>query len=162
MMLSWQKEKKKDMHHEMKRQIGLNSWRTHIKTGFWFHEHLNMANEQVNVSQGFDVIWIWFCLYQYQEITSFISFYSWGTEFLLKYFQSLPGRLINAILKDSLLERIPQKNFIFTRKWKTNQKIRMRHTTEFLSTETLKVLLKPGGRKRPTAPTDGPPRAPFT
>lgn len=88
----------------MKRQIGLNSWRTHIKTGFWFHEHLNMANEQVNVSQGFDVIWIWFCLYQYQEITSFISFYSWGTEFLLKYFQSLPGRLINAILKDSLLE----------------------------------------------------------
>lgn len=98
------KGKKKDMHHEMKRQIGLNSWRTHIKTGFWFHEHLNMANEQVNVSQGFDVIWIWFCLYQYQEITSFISFYSWGTEFLLKYFQSLPGRLINAILKDSLLE----------------------------------------------------------
>lgn len=131
----------------MKRQIGLNSWRTHIKTGFWFHEHLNMANEQVNVSQGFDVIWIWFCLYQYQEITSFISFYSWGTEFLLKYFQSLPGRLINAILKDSLLERIPQKNFIFTRKWKTNQKIRMRHTTELLSTETLKVLLKPGGRE---------------
>lgn len=98
------KGKKKDMHHEMKRQIGLNSWRTHIKTGFWFHEHLNMANEQVNVSQGFDVIWIWFCLYQYQEITSFISFYSWGTEFLLKYFQSQPGRLINAILKDSLLE----------------------------------------------------------
>lgn len=28
------KGKKKDMHHEMKRQIGLNSWRTHIKTGF--------------------------------------------------------------------------------------------------------------------------------
>lgn len=27
-------KKKKDMHHEMKRQIRLNSWRTHITTGF--------------------------------------------------------------------------------------------------------------------------------
>lgn len=26
-------KEKKDMHHEMKRQIRLNSWRTHIKTG---------------------------------------------------------------------------------------------------------------------------------
>lgn len=26
-------KEKKDMHHEMKRQIGLNSWRTRIKTG---------------------------------------------------------------------------------------------------------------------------------
>lgn len=84
------KRKKKDMHHEMKRQIRLNSWRTHIKTGFWFHEHLNMANEQVNVSQGFDVIWTWFWLYQYQEIISFIRFYSLGTEFLMKIF-SIPA-----------------------------------------------------------------------
>lgn len=146
------RKKKKDMHHEMKRQIGLNSWRTHIKTGFWFHEHLNMANEQVNVSQGFDVIWIWFCLYQYQEITSFISFYSWGTEFLLKYFQSLPGRLINAILKDSLLEN-STKELHFHKKMKNESEDPY---------ETLKVLLKPGGRKRPAAPRDGPPCTSFT
>ena len=71
-------KEKKDMHHEMKRQIRLNSWRTHIKTGLlipltskygkWVSKCLTQLSCNMDL--------VWFCLYRYQEIISFFSFYS--------------------------------------------------------------------------------------
>lgn len=69
-----------------------------------------MANEQVTVSQGLDVVWIWFCSVSVPGNHLFHKLLFLRNRISVKTFSIPAGGLINTILKDSLLENPTKKS----------------------------------------------------
>lgn len=113
-----------------------------------------MANEQVTVSQGLGVVWIWFVLsVSVPGSHLFHMLLFLRNRISVKTFSIPAGGLINAILKNLL------ENSIKSRKKMINEKIHSRYTTEFSVYTDTKITSE--ARWHPMAPRGGPPSASF-
>lgn len=107
----------------MKRQIRLNSWRTHIKTGFLIPLTSKYGK------------WASECLTRLWCNMDLV----WWIEFLLEHFQIPAGGLINVTLNDSLLESFTKGHR------KTKNESEDLYETYYRDAEG---LLEPGGRQQ--------------